>query len=125
MTRPRWAAAALLVAVFAIGVLAGAGLMAARGHGSAFSARLGPGTARYLETLTDTLRLSPAQQDSVRAVLNRRTPAMDSLWREIGPRYARLRETIRSEIRSHLTADQRGTYTEILRHHDAERRRRP
>lgn len=121
MRRPRWAAVALLGASFATGTLAGAGAMAIAERHRRPDAHHARGPDRYLEALTGTLHLTPQQRDSVRAVLDRHAPAMDSVWRQVEPRFARLRDAIRLEIRGHLTAGQQEAYTDMLQRHDAER----
>lgn len=119
MTRSRWSALLLLVATFVVGVLVGAGgaaLAQQRGLGTHGHAS---GPDGYADWLAHELALSPPQRDSVRAVLHRYQPAMDSLWRETRPRFETLRSAVRSDIRSHLTPEQRRKYEEML-----ERRRK-
>lgn len=120
--RSRGSAAALLVAAFIVGVLAGAGgiLLAERG-------RDGPGSGRgrggYLERLTNELELTSIQRDSVRAILDRRKPAFDSLRREMEPRFETLQQAIRSEIRLQLTPDQQRKFLDMTRRTDSMRNR--
>jgi Spy/CpxP family protein refolding chaperone len=117
--RSRGAALLLLAAAFVAGALTGAGattLLRAEGRMPERHAR-GPGG--YLAFLTRELDLSAAQRDSVRAVLERHHPTMDSLWQATRPRLETLRATIRSEIRTQLTPAQRTKYEKLLeRHHD-------
>jgi Spy/CpxP family protein refolding chaperone len=69
----------------------------------------------YVARLDRELGLAPAQRDSVHAVLERHRPAMDSLWRATRAPIETLRMRIRSEIRTHLTPEQRERYDEMLR----------
>lgn len=113
-------AAALLVAVFLVGLLTGAGATAfADRHDGRGGHR--KGSRGYLERLREDLDLTSVQQDSVRAVLERYEPSFDSLWRETRPRFETLRAGIRSEIRTHLTPEQRTEYDALVERH----RRRP
>lgn len=116
MMASRGRAAALLAAVFLAGMLVGAGVFAlARGPG-------GPHPRReFVDRLTHELNLTPAQHDSVAAILQRRRTSMDSLWREVGPRFETLRVTVRSEIRSQLTPDQQRKFAEMNKRSDAMR----
>jgi Spy/CpxP family protein refolding chaperone len=121
--RSRRGAAALLVAAFLVGVLAGAGgtLIAERADGRHERAERGRGG--YLERLTQELDLTEPQRDSVRAILDRRKPAMDSLRREMEPRFETLQQAIRSDIRSNLTPDQQRKFTDMTRRSDSMRNR--
>ncbi len=124
MSRARLKAAGLLVAVFVLGILTGAGAVAwADREGGARDRR--PGPDAYVDRLTKELSLSPAQRDTVRAVLERRRPGMEALRAEMQPRFESWRDSVRAEIRTHLSPAQRTTYEEMLRRHDAERHRRP
>jgi len=124
--RPRWVAALLLAATFAAGGVAGAAAMAladqdrrpapAHEAGAPKAERPGHGEHgpdAYLDRLTRDLALTPAQRESVSAVLARHRPEMDSLMRATRPRIETLRATIRSEIRTHLTPEQRQRYDEL------------
>ncbi|HEX6645425.1 MAG TPA: periplasmic heavy metal sensor [Gemmatimonadales bacterium] len=116
-------AAALLAAAFFVGVLTGAGgsLIAERVDGS--HDRGGRGRRGYLERLTHELELTEPQRDSVRAILDRRRPAMDSLRREMEPRFETLQQAIRSDIRSQLTPDQQRKFADMTRRSDSMRSR--
>ena len=117
--KTRWRAASLLVAVFLVGLLTGAGVTAWADRAEHEGGRHDRGRKGYLARLTDELELSAAQQDSVRAILDRYEPAFDSLWQETRPRFETLRAGIRSEVRTHLTNEQRMEYDALV-----ERRRR-
>jgi len=83
-----------------------------------------PGSDWYVEMLTRELNLSPAQRDTVRDVLERHRPGMDSIWADVTPRMKTWREGLRAEIRTHLTPEQQQRYTELTTQHDAERHER-
>ncbi|MEO8226525.1 MAG: hypothetical protein ABI637_03790 [Gemmatimonadota bacterium] len=74
-----------------------------------------------MQALTRDLDLTQAQQDSVRGILARRAAAMDSLWRDVGPRFETLKSTVRSDIRAQLNPDQQRKYAEMNKRFDAMR----
>lgn len=124
MTRSRFSAVSLLLAVFVLGALAGHfGPSFLEPHGSGAS-RLARGREGILTRLNSELQLSTTQQDSIRAILQRHEPAMDSMWREVRPRFDSLRDVVRSEIRVQLTPDQQRKYTEMNERRDREYRER-
>ena len=113
MTRRPWKAATLLAAVFLAG-----GLL-----GGAVTRMIPPmGMSRdpggMLKHMTSDLDLTPAQQDSIRAILERYRPAMDSAWSEVRPRIETVRARIRSDIAAQLTPEQRSKYEEMMKRHD-------
>lgn len=127
MPRPgRLRAIALLAATFVAGALAGGALVATaerdRVPGGKGSWRHDRSEA-YVRRLERELDLTAAQRDSVRAAIERRGRAMEAVWREVEPRFEALRDSIRADIRSHLTPDQVRRYDELLRRLDAERQR--
>ena len=117
--KTRWRAASLLVAVFLVGLLSGAGVSAWAGRAMDDDHHGKRKSRGYLARLTTELDLTAEQQDSVRAILDRYEPAFDSLWQETRPRFETLRAGIRSEVRTHLTTEQRTEYDALI-----ERRRR-
>lgn len=121
--RSRGRAIALLATVFVVGLLVGAGVAAVAdiGPGSEHRER---GRAGFVQHLTERLDLTPAQQESVRTVLARHQPAMDSLWGRCRPRFDSLQTQIRAEIRAQLTPDQQSEFTEMTKRFDAKRRRK-
>lgn len=127
MTRSTWGAAALLIATFAAGALAGGGAMAfaeRSGHfRTASRGPRGPNMDGYVEHLSGELRLNRSQKDSVRNILLHYKPAMDSVWDQVGPRLETLRTRIRSEIRDVLTPEQQQRYTDMIARLESERRR--
>jgi Spy/CpxP family protein refolding chaperone len=72
-----------------------------------------------IKHLTEELDLTQVQQDSIRTVLERWRPTMDSAWAEVRPRIETVRDSIRSDIATHLTPEQRAKYEAMLaRHHE-------
>lgn len=121
--RSRRGAAALLVAAFLVGALAGAGGSLIAERADHRPDRDGRGRGGYLERLTRELELTEPQRDSVRAILDRRKPAMDSLRRQMEPRFETLQQAIRSDIRSQLTPDQQRKFIDMTRRSDSMRSR--
>ncbi len=120
MMPSRGRALVLLIAVFAAGVLAGAGASMLLGRRAPRRApRHGPD--EFIQYATKTLGLSPTQQDSVRAILTRRRSSMDSLWAEVGPRFETLQTSVRSDIRAQLNPDQQRKFAEMNKRFDAAR----
>lgn len=124
MTKPTRSATLLLLAAFLLGGVAGAAVHAnlERRPSAHEGEPRSPG--HFLDRLTDDLKLTAAQRDSVRLVLDRYHPRMDSMWQSIRPRFETLRGELRSEIRIYLTPDQQRRFDELLERRDAERRRR-
>lgn len=114
MTRSRLGAAGLLIATFVLGALVGgaATSLADRESHRTRSTRPRPG---YVERLGAELGLSDAQKDSVRVVLERHQPAMDSLWESIRPQFQSERQSIRTEINALLTPGQQASYAALQR----------
>ena len=120
MMTSRVRALVLLIAVFAAGVLAGAGgFLLLGGRGPRRPSRHGPD--EFIRYATKTLDLTPAQQDSVLAILTRRKASMDSLWAEVGPRFETLQTSVRSDIRAQLNPDQQRKFAEMNKRFDAAR----
>ncbi|HEX9164682.1 MAG TPA: hypothetical protein VF862_02140 [Gemmatimonadales bacterium] len=124
MTRSRLGAAGLLAAVFALGALAGGvGVsMAELGGGDGGIRRYS--RESYLNRLTTELDLSGVQRDSIRAIMERNKPAMDSMWGEVRPRFDSLRTLVRDEIRRQLNPDQAAKYQEMIERRNREYRER-
>lgn len=124
MIKSTWRAALLLGAVFLGGVLAGSGGLVLA-HRAGFVAAPGGrrSTEAYLHRLTRDLKLDARQRDSVRAILERYRPAMDSLRQDVDIKFSALRLSIRGEITGVLTPEQRQRYDELTQRMDAERKR--
>ena len=120
MIPPRRSALLLLLAAFLAG--AGLGLVLGQRIGGGHHRHSGP--RDHLSRLTRELDLTPAQQESVRVVLDRHRPGFDSVWAESRPRYETLRARVRSDIRARLGPEQQARYDSIIQRRDAERRQR-
>ena len=111
---PRWRAAALLIGAFLAGIAVGS--FGSRWLGPRFWGREGrPTAAHAVDVLGRRLSLRPSQRDSVRAIFERRRPAFDSLWREMGPRIDTLEHAVSREIEAQLDPDQRTKYADLRR----------
>jgi hypothetical protein len=113
-------AAVLLLATFALGTALGAAGMAYRSRTPPPPPVQGR-AAWYLDHLTRNLHLTPVQQDSVKGVLDRYTPTMDSLMREIRPRLDTVRAAMRAEIARFLDPAQQKEYEAMRQKHERER----
>jgi Spy/CpxP family protein refolding chaperone len=122
--KTKWKATILLVATFAGGALAGGALVALAERNDMPSRRehRHHGPEEHIAFLTKELNLTAAQQDSVQAILERYRPAMDSIWRQLGPRFETIKDSISNDIRRQLTPEQQTIYTEMNRRVEAERR---
>jgi Spy/CpxP family protein refolding chaperone len=111
MTRSRLGAAGMLLAAFVLGGLVGGAAT------TSMADRRVPKRPRpsYVERLAADLVLTEAQQDSVRAVLDRHQPAMDSLWESIRPQFQSERQAIRDQITALLTPEQQSRYAALQR----------
>jgi Heavy-metal resistance len=106
----------LLLAVAVVGLVAGAAIerWVASNHG---------GRQTYSGYLTHQLGLSPAQHDSVVAILHRHQPELHALFQTIRPQVDSARARVADEIRTILTPAQRETYQRLLDKDRAERAR--
>ena len=64
--------------------------------------------------LSKKLSLSGAQRDSVRTILQRHRPAIDSIWKQASPRVDSIRSTVHAEIGAQLTAEQQTRYHDLI-----------
>lgn len=110
-------AIALLVAVAVVGGVAGAAIASWAGGGSH------GGRQTYSGYLTRQLDLSPAQHDSVAAILHRHQPELHALFQTIRPQVDSARARVADEIRGILTPAQRESYQRLLDRDRAERAR--
>lgn len=128
MTRSRTGAVAMLIAAFAFGGLVGGAATSMADRRTHKSRADHPPRPSYVDRLGADLGLSEPQKDSVRAILERHQPAMDSLWETIRPLMQSERQAIRNQITALLTSDQQAKYVELqrqdsLRRAEAERNR--
>jgi hypothetical protein len=115
MSRSRLGAVALLLAAFVLGGLVGGAATSMADRRSHLGRAERPPRPSYVERLGTELGLSEAQKDSVRAVLERHQPAMDSLWESIRPLLQSERQAIRSQIHGLLNEEQQAKYTALQR----------
>ena len=123
MSPRTWKAAGLLTLVALLGAAAGSlltarGVFGHHGHGPPD----GPRSEEYVRLMDHAVRLTPAQRDSVRAVLWRHHDAMQQIFSAVETRVDSLRETIRAEVRTHLTPEQASAYDRMTARLDAERK---
>lgn len=114
MTRSRLGAVVLLLAAFLLGGLVG-GAATSMADRQSHKHRDRPPRPSYVDRLGTELGLSEEQKDSVRAVLERHQPAMDSLWESIRPLLQSERQAIRSQIHALLSAEQQARYIALQR----------
>jgi len=113
-------AAVLLLVTFVLGIAVGAAAMGYRSRVPSSPPTRGR-TAWYLDHLKRNLDLTPVQQDSVKAVLDRYTPAMDSLMSEIRPRLDSVRTAMRADIARFLDPKQQKEYDAMRQKHERDR----
>ena len=106
--RSKAQAIALLAAVFVVGGAAGWGLEAWMHRGRPH------GPDAFVTYLTQELKLDSLQRDSVRAVLVRHKPQMDTIWIDTHARVDSLRHVMRAEIFTHLTGAQQAKYLQLV-----------
>lgn len=116
LDQSRGRALALLTAVFIAGGAAGWGLgtrtTEARAHG--------PQDAQA--RLAYLLNLSPTQQESVQAVLDRYRDEMRAIWQASRPRIDSLRGIVQGEVYAQLTPVQQDQFRALVALHARERR---
>lgn len=124
LNRSKLLAVALLAVMFVAGVAVGGAVSAVwgGGHDRDRADRRDRGPHRsYTQMLTVELDLSPVQQDSVRAILERREQAMRDIWKDTEPRFDSLRQQIRQEILAQLEAKQQDRYHALIAKSDSVR----
>ena len=122
--RSRLGAVALLGAAMAFGGLVGGIAVSAAEHRDGGPIAHKHGRDAYMARLTEELRLSTEQQDSIRSVLDRHRPQMDSMWQEVRPRFDSVRAIMRGEIRAQLSAEQQTMYQQMIERREREQRER-
>jgi len=120
VTQNTWKAVGmLLLAALVGGAIGTAATIGVRGRRHEEGRRGGSGW--YVEMLTRELALTEEQKDSVEQILTRHRAGMDSIWAEMAPRMKTWRETVRADVRTHLTPEQQTRYAELTARLDAER----
>jgi heavy-metal resistance protein len=117
LSKSKFAAVALLAAVFIAGGAAGWG--AREGKCDARGRR---GPEAMVEHLTRALSLTPTQRDSVRAIFEHHHPEVEALWAGIRPRFDSIKARVRAEVAAQLSSDQQARYQRLLE--EAEHRRK-
>jgi hypothetical protein len=86
-------------------------------HRGPFGHRFGPRPtpAALADRLGRHLDLRPAQRDSVRAILERHRPEMDSLWGAFRPRIRAVEQTVQQEIAAQLDPGQQERFAKLRR----------
>ena len=113
----------LLIATFAAGIAVGVSIRAIWAREA--SASRGRGPDRMLASLTDELHLTPAEHDSVGAILQRHWTRMNAVWETVQPRFDSIRVEMDSAVVRQLTPDQAAQYRDHVtrfRHHQAQER---
>ena len=77
----------------------------------------------YSGLLAHELRLTPAQRDSIHAIMQRRRPAMRAVFEPLRPQMDSLRALTRAEIRAVLTPQQAAAWDSLRQRERAERER--
>ena len=121
----KWAVV-LLAATLAAGIVVGASARAIWVRRAEASASRGRGPDRMLASLTEELHLTPAQHDSVGAVLQRHWAQMNAVWEKVKPTFDTIRADMDSEVVRQLTPSQAVQYRDHVtryRHHQEQERR--
>jgi len=122
--RSRLGAVALLGAAMAFGGLVGGIAVSAAEHRDGGPIAHKHGRDAYMARMTEELKLSTEQQDSIRSVLDRHRPQMDSMWQEVRPRFDSVRAIMRGEIRAQLSSEQQTMYQQLIERREREQRER-
>ncbi len=125
LTRKQFGAAALLVATFAVGAVAGraSSRWGDRDRGTRQDGRPGQG-GRFVNTLQRELNLTPVQRDSVQAILKRYDPKMRAVWDGMRPKFDSLRAQVHADIIQILTDDQKAAFQRWSARMDSAARKR-
>lgn len=109
-------AVALLIAVAVAGYAAGAA-------SESWLLHRGRGSDGYAGYLTRELKLTPAQHDTVVAIVRRHRPEMRAVYAQIRPQMDSVRARVADEVRRTLTPEQQTAYQQLLDRDRAERAR--
>lgn len=124
--RTRLTGMALLIVMFAAGMLAGTAftrVLDAREPAPASSADCSRDD-RGPHSIFDELDLAPAQRATVDSIMARRRQRTDSLWQQDGQRIRAAVDSARAEIRGVLTPPQAAEYERLRALHEEERARK-
>jgi Spy/CpxP family protein refolding chaperone len=120
VNRSMWKAVGVLVAVFALGAVAGgAGVAAWEGEERISVARLGygPRGERPLQAMTRRLDLTPEQRGAIRALMEKHAPRRRAIMQEMmgscGQELQKEKALLDDEIRAVLTPEQRKRFDEL------------
>jgi Spy/CpxP family protein refolding chaperone len=119
LNRSKFAAVALLAAVFIAGGAAGWLLRESTGHDNRGRGR---GPDAMVAYLGRELKLTPAQSDSVRAIFARHRPETEALWAQARPRFDSIKTRVRAEIDAQLTPEQRAQHQRLIEESEHHRR---
>jgi hypothetical protein len=102
---------------------AGGGLLAARigSYGKESTAHRRPTREATLEKLTLELHLTPAQKDTLDAILDRGARRMRELSQTVRPQFRAIKEETRDQIRGILDAGQRDAFERLVEKEDQQR----
>jgi len=122
LNRQRVYAMLVLVAVFVLGGLTGAGLMRAMSARAAHQWREHGEGPMIVWILDRRLKLSPLQRERVEAIVQAHEPEIMTARRTIAPQIRAIRARQRNEIREVLTPEQRSKFDILAAESDARQR---
>ncbi|HZI23238.1 MAG TPA: hypothetical protein VFD76_11990 [Gemmatimonadales bacterium] len=124
LNRSTTQAAVFLAATFAAGIAVGVGGRALWVRRAAAAApERAHGVDRLMGELDGELRLTPAQHDSVHAILQRHWTRISAAWEEVRPRFDTMRAAMDSEVSRQLTPEQQATYRDHMARYRHQRER--
>lgn len=115
LNKSKLSAVVLLASVFLAGGLAGWGGHEAADHDGERGGRGGRrGPEAMVAYLGKELDLSPAQQESVKAIFVRHRPETEALWAQVRPQFDSIKARVRAEIDAQLTPEQREQHQRLI-----------
>src|SRR5262245_14421344 len=132
VTGKQFGAAALLIATFAVGAVAGRAsyrwTSPDRGpRERAESGRSGGGgrpSRDFVSRMQREVNLTPSQKDSVKAIIRKWDPSMRAVYDGMRPQFDSLRALVHADIMQVLTEDQKATFTRWIARMDSIARKR-
>ena len=121
LNRLKLRAVGLILAVFAVGTLAGMTVTTTVADMNEPREREDRSRPSYTDRLTAELSLDAEQRESVAVILERRNQAMRGIWEDMRPQFDSLRQQIRSEIGALLSDDQQAAFDELTQRSDSAR----